>query len=248
MKFLLLNLLLFLLLLCQFSAAADAQGSRTSAECTKIDLKSDIKSFWYVPINQQKVHFVALSDGVSLKKYIIKGDLVIANSETPEFVCAHYVKKGRVAASGWLRKAEINAFKVVDFGSSEVPGSQKGIPSANKALTSLAKRLPEIRDWHGTYQDSNGNSVKIWKKGPLWRLSTMGIIGSIGSDDEEESAQNLVTYGARAEYREDKKKYDVCDIVIIGFNNALLATSGSHCMGSGANHEYPEFNGLYWKQ
>ncbi len=86
------------------------------------------------------------------------------------------------------------------------------------------------------------------EKGSSWQLNTMGIIGAIGTGDENEDSQNIAVYGARAEYRYDKGQHNVCDIVIIGFNNAIVATSGSHCMGSGANHEYPEFNGLFWKK
>jgi hypothetical protein len=248
MKMLALNLMIIFAFFNQCVFAAEPQKTRANEECANISPKADIQSFWYVPTNRPKIHFVALLNGESLNKYVIKGDLIIASTETPEFICAHYIKKGKVVTSGWLKKSEIEMFKLVSFGDSEVNESQKKIPQANKALISLAKRLPEIKDWHGTYKNRYGNSVKIGKKGSSWRLNTTGIIGSIGTGNEEEDSQKLVTYGARAEYRDNKEKYDVCDIVIIGFNNALLATSGSHCMGSGANHEYPEFSGLYWKQ
>ena len=241
-------MMVILALFNQYAFAAEVQKTQASEECTTINLKDDIQSFWYVPTNRPKVYFVTLPNGDSLKKYLVKGDLIIASTENPEFICAHYIKKGKVLASGWIKKSEIEMFKLVSFGAFDVPESQKRIPQANRALISLAKRLPEIKLWQGTYQDKYGNSVKIWKKGSIWRLNTMGIIGSIGTGNEEEDSLDLVTHGARAEYRDDKEKYDVCDIEIIGFNNALLATSGSHCMGSGANHEYPEFNGLYWRR
>lgn len=248
MKILALNLMVIFAFLNQFVFAAEAQKTLVNEECANINLEDDIQSFWYVPTGRPKVHFVTLPNGESLKKYVIKGDLIIASTETPEFICAHYIKKGKVVASGWLKKSEIEMFKLVSFGAFDVQESHKRIPQANRALISLEKRLPAIKSWQGTYQDNYGNSVKIWKKGSIWRLNTMGIIGSIGTGNEKEDSQDLVTYGARAEYRDNKEKYDVCDIVVIGFNNALLATSGSHCMGSGANHEYPEFNGLYWRR
>lgn len=54
---------------------------------------------------------------------------------------------------------------------------------------------------------------------------------------------------ARARNAEmDSGDNPVCDIVIIGFNNAILATSGSHCMGSGAGGSYPEISGVYWRK
>jgi hypothetical protein len=247
MKIVALNMMIIFVLFSQCAFAAETQTMQANDKCTTINLKANIQSFWYVPTDRPRVHFVALPDGESLNKYLIKGDLIIASTETPEFICAHYIKKGKVVTSGWLKKTEIEMFKLVSFGDFEVKESQKKIPQANKALISLAKRLPEIMDWHGNYQDKYKNRVKIWKKGSIWRLNTMGIIGAIGAGNEEEDSQDIVTSGARAEYRDNKAKYDVCDIVIIGFNNALLATSGSHCMGSGANHEYPEFSGLYWK-
>jgi len=247
MKLLLLSLMAINVLVIQSVTTAVAQETKNSAECTKIDLKKDAKSIWYVPANHEKVHFVSPA-GDNLNKYVIKGDLLISTTETQDSICAHYIKKGKVTASGWLKKSEIESFQLVDFGAFDVNESQKLISKANKALISLAKHLPDIKDWHGTYRDKSTNSVRIWKKGPLWRLNTMGIVGTIGTGNNEEDSQDITTYGAKAEYRVDKDKYDVCDIVIIGFNNALLATSGSHCMGSGANHEFPEFSGLYWKQ
>jgi len=75
-----------------------------------------------------------------------------------------------------------------------------------------------------------------------------GIAGSISTGDKTEDAYVMLPRGAKAEHREDPKNEDVCDIVVVGFNNAILATQGSHCMGSGANHEYPEFAGIYWKR
>jgi hypothetical protein len=248
MKIVPLNMMIIFAFFNQCVFAAEAQRTQANDKCSTINLKANIQSFWYVPTDRPKVYFVASPNGESLNKYVIKGDLIIASTETPEFICAHYIKKGKEVVSGWLKKTEIEMFKLVSFGDFEVHESQKKIPQANKALISLAKRLPEIKDWQGNYQDKYRNKVKIWKKGPIWRLNTMGIIGAIGAGNEEEDSQNLVIYGARAEYRDNKSKNDVCDIVIIGFNNALLATSGSHCMGSGANHEYPEFTGLYWKQ
>lgn len=248
MKISVMNLMIIIVLFNQSVFAAETQNNPFNGECTAINIKNNIRSIWYVPNDRPKVHFVALPNGLNLKKYVIKGDLIITGTETTEFICAHYVKKGKVVTSGWLKKSEIENFKLVNFGAFDVTESQKAIRLANRSLVSLTKRLPKIIDWHGTYQDKYGNSVKFWKNGSIWQLNTIGIIGAVGTGDEKEDSQNLDTYGARAEYRNNKRQYDVCDIVIIGFNNAILATSGSHCMGSGANHEYPEFNGLYWKR
>jgi hypothetical protein len=248
MKISALHIMVIAALLNQYAFAAEAQKTRTSEVCTTINLRDDIQSFWYVPVDRPRVHFVTLPNGDSQKKYLVKGDLIIASTEKPEFICAHYIKKGKITASGWLKKSEIEMFKPASFGASDVPESQKRIPQTNRALATLAKRLPGVRLWQGIYQDKYGNSVNIWKRGSVLRLNTMGIVGAIGTGKDEEDSLDLVTHGARAEYREDKQKHDVCDIVLIGFNNALLATSGSHCMGSGANHEYPEFNGVYWRR
>jgi|GEM_PF-2958240 len=217
-------------------------------KCTARDLKEDITSIWFISGKQPQVHFSDAADGPPTKKYVVQGDLLLANQETASSVCASYVKKNKVVAFGWLKKSEIEKFDLVSFGAFDVDGSQKNIDPANAALKALAEKLPEVKNWQGTWQDKYKNSVKIWKKGSSLKLSTMGIAGVIGTGNDDDDAVDLTATGALAQEKEDPKVNDVCDKVIVGFNNALLATSGSHCLGSGANHEYPEFSGIYWKK
>lgn len=225
--------------------ATPGQESGQTEKCAPFDPKKNIEFFFYVPKERPKAYLFPAPGGEALKSYVIQGDLLVAGEEKRGFFCAHYLKKGKVVAAGWIKKSEIERFELVTFGAFDVESSQKGIAKANKALAALAKRLPDIKDWRGTAQDKYGNSIKLWRKGQIWQLDPTGIKGYIG---ETQDPLPLITSGARAIHQYDPRVNDVCDIVIVGFNNAWLATSGSHCMGSGANHEYPSINGIYWKQ
>ena len=224
--------------------------------CVAVNLKNEIKSIWFVPKGQsaesKKIYFSDAVDGVSTQKYIIAGDLLIANNENTDAICASYVQKGKVTTFGWIKKTEIEKFELVSFGALETPESKKSLKKSYSALAALAKRLPDVHNWKGDWEDVAGNSVNLWKKGAVWELDTTYIKGADGTGDKNEDSQPIKIKGAMVKvagyYSDNAEEIDVCNIVIVAFNNAILATSGSHCMGSGANHEYPEFNGIYWKK
>jgi hypothetical protein len=237
-----------LFLVSVFCFASASQAAPTAEKCVARNLKEEIQSIWFVTHAQSQVHFSDSMGGAPTKAYVVPGDLLLVNQETNDGVCASYAKKGKVTAFGWLKKSAIEKFDLVDFGSFDVDESQKNLDAANTALKALAEKLPTIKNWQGHWQDIQANAVKIWKKGSHFKLNLMGIHGAIGTGHEDEDSQSMIVTGDLAQVKEDPTANDVCDIVMVGFNNALLATSGAHCLGSGANHEYPQFAGIYWKQ
>lgn len=242
-------ILLFLfLIVCAWNLAQAAEKSLHRQTCVDLDLKSSLKAIWFVPIGGTRAYFSETEDGERSQRYVIAGDLLVAGKESSKSILACYLKNGKTVASGWIKKSELVKFENVRFGSFDVEESQKKIEDSYKALVALSKQLPEPQSWVGTWKDSSSNEVTIKRISSKLRLNTMGIKGAVGTGDENEDSRNLSIKGSLGEVREDLKKIEVCDIVIVSFNNALLATSGSHCMGSGADHEYPEFSGIYWKK
>mgnify|MGYP001545955613 CR=1 FL=1 len=237
-----------LCLVSLFFFASVSSAAPTMEKCIARNLKEPVKSVWFVSQSQPQVHFSDSMGGATSKAYVVPGDLLLVNQDIADSVCASYTKKGKVRAFGWLKKSAIEKFDLVDFGSFDVDESQKNLDAANVALKGLAEKLPAVKSWPGHWQDIQQNDVKILKKGSNFKLNLMGINGVIGTGNEDDDSQSMVVTGALAQVKEDPKVNDVCDIVIVGFNNALLATSGAHCLGSGARHEYPQFTGIYWKR
>lgn len=181
--------------------------------------------------------------------------MLLSDHENARNICATYVRKGHAVAAGWLAKNQLQQFTLVDFGSFDV-WEEKDQPKLNQAynaLAALAHALPATATWRGRWQDFAGNSVNIWKKGAQWQLNTMGIAGAVGTGNAVEDSVPLQVHGALAISTDQDNAggagaTGVCDIVIVGFNNALLATSGAHCMGSGYQQAWPQFSGIYWKK
>ncbi len=230
------------------SQAAERPKHQQSAICGDVDLRESPKIVWYVPNGGLSIHFSITEDGEKSKKYVVAGDLLIAGKESSKSIFACYLKRGKTIASGWIKKSELEKFEIQSFGSFEGEADSKKLELSYNALMSLSKRLPEPKIWSGTWINSISDEVTIKKLGTKLRLNTTGIKGAIGTGNEDEDSSDLKLKGSLAEVRANSKKIDICDIVILNFNNALLATSGSRCMGSGANHEYPEFSGVYWRQ
>lgn len=245
---------LFLLAFFPLAAFAKAPAAKPAAPAPKSaaiacpDLKVDRPSVvWYVPKGATP-HFADAEGGKPGKTYVVYGDLLIPAKETWKSVFACYRSKGKIAASGWLLKSELSKFETVTFGSFEVAESQAKIPKSYAALKALAKNLPAVseKNWPGKWQDANANPVEIKKKGVNLGLNVSDIPGAISTGDDEDDLAILKIEGAFAEVRENVKKIDVCDTVIVRFNNAIYGVSGTRCMGSGAGGEYPEFLGIYW--
>jgi len=236
-------------------ASFGATPSASAAEpCTAPNLRGHVATFWFVPDAHPRVHFSDAPGGPPNKKYVVRGDLLLVNQRTATSVCASYVRRspGRhlaleVVAVGWIEKSALTRFDLVDFGSFDVD-PPRDLKAANAALSALAKALPSVADWRGRWVNRDKDEVTIWKKGPRFELSLMGLAGAVGTGNRDEDSRALSTAGAKAWIKEDPKVDDVCDVVIVGFNNALLATSGAHCLGSGADHTYPQFTGIYWKK
>jgi hypothetical protein len=118
-----------------------------------------------------------------------------------------------------------------------------------------AKGLYPAQTTVASFAKTNGsrwkNNVKILKKKTEWRLNTSGIHGVVSSSHDEENWQNLKIQNAMASAQdpngETPENYAGCTTVIVGFNNAILATSASHCMGSGDQQACPQFYGVYWR-
>jgi len=226
----------------------------TSPSCVALKLQetTSLKSFWFVPKNNNKVYLSDSLDAAPSHHYVISGDLLVSTKENGENICASYIHKGKVTAFGWIKKGELTQFNLVDFGSASdnVQEVQNKLKQAHQKLSDLASKLPAA-EWQGEWVDGNKNSVTFKKKAQNWTLNTMGIHGTVGTGNDEEDSQEINIKGAFASLPTNSKEtttFDPCDIVVVGFNNAIVATSGNQCMGSGDQSSWPSFNGFYWKK
>jgi hypothetical protein len=225
-----------------------SNAATTVARCDAVKLSPGGQSrLFFVPSGTAKVSFHDAPDSEATKVYVVAGDLLISESAAGEFVCASYVSGGRVSAHGWVKKSELRGFEPPSFGSFEVKSSQSHIKEANDYLSSIAKDLPVVSNWAGSFSNPSGDVIAVDRKKTSWRLNAAGINGAVGCDCDDEW-EELTSEDARASHREDPAAPDVCDKVLLGFNNAIVAISGVRCMGSGADHGYPSLGGVYWKQ
>lgn len=243
----------FLIGLCAVTLiSGPASAAPAGDKCDAADLRAMRKSqqplgsFWYVPQTVAKTFFLS-ADGTETRQYVVAGDALLVAGETAEAVCASYVTKGAVAASGWVAKTAVKKVSVTDFGDAEVQESQKAIAEKVATLRRLAADLPAKPAWRGTWAAVTGDEIKTVSNGTSLKLNPSGIKGVAGTGGDEDDITLAVT-GPLAISSEEAGKIDVCDTVAVAFNNALLAVSGSHCMGSGANASWPSMTAVYWRR
>lgn len=147
------------------------------------------------------------------------------------------------------------------------------IQAVRRTLLSIANELPAVQKWLGRYQNGKGDQVAIWKQtaNTVW-LDDQGITGMISNgcdrgkvycDEDSMTLKPSPASGALI-IPKDLEDFnlisdfsiDECNTIIIGFNNAIYATTGYGCFGTGCRpisngeceNAWPNFDGVFWKK
>ena len=267
-----------------FTTAANALTSRPLTAAAMQYCRA-AKELWYVPNGQQPIHFLDGPQGTLLKSYVVPGDLLKSSDaeqskifnvfpETPTSIFACYIRNNKIVAAGWLPKANLQKFdqKHSTLTSCSLYEDKSCIQAIRRTLLSIASQLPAVQKWLGEYQNGD-NQVVIWKQTAttVWLDSSRidGMIsqgcdrGKVYCDENSMTFKPIPTSGALI-IPKDMEDFnlitdfsiDKCNTIIIGFNNAIYATTGHGCFGTGcrpiANGEcenaWPDFDGIFWKK
>ena len=172
------------------------------------------------------------------KKYLLWGDLVTVESAevTNGFRQVTYKSRSRRTTVGWLKAEDLTLVPL------DLSGEDDAMKDTINQERQIAKSLPTTPTWKGRWQTDHA-LIEIKPLAPERYQCRGDVDGAISDGSKDHDMDEVFQPGGA--FAVVGKDDDDCAVYLLAFNNAVIGVQQRMCFGTGADHSYPTFAGLY---